>query len=149
MTRKSADLLLTPEQVAEQLGLHVRTVRRYIREGELEAVRVGKRYRVTPAALERFTGVALAAHGPEAGSRRAPTDVASIVQVDDLDQDAAERLTTLLMASAQGRRPAQSPLHLETVYSPERRRLKVVCNGEITATTALLALVNTLLQDLR
>ena len=35
MTGAQADRLFTPEQVADQLGLHVRTVRRYIREGRL------------------------------------------------------------------------------------------------------------------
>ncbi len=41
------DELLSVEQVAELLGLHVRTVRNYVRDGRLKAVRIGKQYRIT------------------------------------------------------------------------------------------------------
>ena len=38
--------LYSVEQVAERLGLHVKTVRSYVREGRLKAVRIGKQYRI-------------------------------------------------------------------------------------------------------
>ena len=38
--------LYSVEQVAEQLGLHVKTVRNYVRDGRLKAVRIGKQYRM-------------------------------------------------------------------------------------------------------
>ena len=44
------------EQVAELLGLHVRTVRGYIRDGRLRAVRIGKQYRIARADLDALTG---------------------------------------------------------------------------------------------
>ena len=47
---------LSMDQVAEQLGLHVRTVRRYVRHGRLRAVRIGKQYRVAREALDALTG---------------------------------------------------------------------------------------------
>lgn len=141
MTR---ELLFTPEQVAEQLGLHVKTVRRYIREGRLEAVKVGERYRVSRDALEAFTGVAL--DGDVAPARPA-TDVSTILVVDDLGRNDADRLTTLLVASAQGRKSEQS-LRVETSYDPQRERLKVLCNGDLAATMSLLALANAVLEDL-
>lgn len=142
MRGTAGDLLFTPEDVAEQLGLHVRTVRRYIREGQLEAVKVGKRYRVTREALERFAGISLAS---TPASTRPFTEVSTIVSVDDLTRESADRMTTLLMSSAQGRRSEAGPLKVETIYYPERRRLKVICNGDMAATLSMLALVNTLL----
>ena len=45
------------EQVAERLGLHVKTVRGYVREGRLKAVRIGKQYRISRQDLEALTGV--------------------------------------------------------------------------------------------
>lgn len=44
--------LLTVKQVAELLQLHEMTIRRYIRAGKLEAVRVGRRIRVPRAEVE-------------------------------------------------------------------------------------------------
>lgn len=45
---------LTVEQVAERLERDVQMVRRWIREGRLEAERVGGIYFVRPGALRRF-----------------------------------------------------------------------------------------------
>ena len=38
--------LLTPEQVAEILQVHVLTVYSYIRKGKLSAIRLGRSYRI-------------------------------------------------------------------------------------------------------
>jgi len=137
-------LLFTPEQVASRLGLHVKTVRRYIRDGELRAVKVGKRYRVTAKALEEFSGLATES---DATARRPFTEASCIVSIDDLDAQSADRLATSVVGVAQGRRAANDPLHVEARYYPERNRLKVVCSGDIAATTQMLALINALLED--
>ena len=46
--------LLTPEQVAGILQVHVLTVYGYIRWGKLDAVRLGRSYRIIPKDLTRF-----------------------------------------------------------------------------------------------
>jgi len=38
--------VLTPEECASYLGLNVRTVRAYVRDGKLRAARCGKNYRI-------------------------------------------------------------------------------------------------------
>jgi excisionase family DNA binding protein len=54
MSLKTDRSLLTPEQVAEILQVHVLTVYNYIRQGKLSAVRVGRNYRVIPEDLENW-----------------------------------------------------------------------------------------------
>ena len=46
--------LLTPEQVAALLQIHVLTVYSYIRRGKLDAVRLGRSYRILPEDLALF-----------------------------------------------------------------------------------------------
>ena len=46
--------LLTPEQVAEILQVHVLTVYSYLRRGKLGAIRLGRTYRIVPKDLELF-----------------------------------------------------------------------------------------------
>jgi len=46
--------LLTTENVAELLQLDVETVRRYIREGKLKAIKLGREYRVRREDFEEF-----------------------------------------------------------------------------------------------
>lgn len=46
--------VFTPEEAAELLQLNVQTVRRFIRDGKLDAVKIGKTYRIDRAQLESF-----------------------------------------------------------------------------------------------
>ncbi len=46
--------LLTPEQVADVLQVHLLTVYSYIRQGKLDAVRLGRNYRIVPNDLAIF-----------------------------------------------------------------------------------------------
>ena len=51
---KSNNTLLTPEQVAKILQIHVLTVYSYIRQGKFDAVRLGRSYRIVPEDLDTF-----------------------------------------------------------------------------------------------
>ena len=47
--------LLSTREAADILGVHVQTVRQYIRRGELPAVKISPRlYKIHPEDLERF-----------------------------------------------------------------------------------------------
>ena len=81
-----SDELYSVEQVAERLGLHVRTVRNYVRDGRLKAVRIGKQYRISRADLEELTGGTLRATVRESSRRYRHVEVSSIVQVDAIER---------------------------------------------------------------
>ena len=50
----SNDELLMPAEVAETLRINVLTVYSYIRRGDLNAIRLGRTYRITRDDLTRF-----------------------------------------------------------------------------------------------
>ncbi len=50
----SDEQLLTVEQVAKQMQVHVETVRVWIRRGELIAINIGNEYRISPDDLRDF-----------------------------------------------------------------------------------------------
>jgi len=54
MTMKTNTNLLTPEQVAEILQVHILTVYNYIRQGKLGAIRLGRSYRISPDDLDHL-----------------------------------------------------------------------------------------------
>src|SRR5690606_41503039 len=83
----------TVEQAARLLGLHVKTVRGYVRDGRLKAVKIGKQYRIAREDLEAFTGLPLA---PAGAARRAEASV--IVEVEGVDRALMDRLSTLVLA---------------------------------------------------
>jgi excisionase family DNA binding protein len=48
------ELNYTPEEVAKMLKISERTVRRWVREGNLEAMRYGRQVRISAQALQKF-----------------------------------------------------------------------------------------------
>jgi len=131
--------LLSVDQVAERLGLHVRTVRGYIREGRLEAVRIGKQYRIAAADLDAFTGRPPAEPRPR-------VEVSAVVECDGLTATAADRLSTLLLAdSALARDPAGEPLRIQAIYDDARARLKVIILGSPGDTATILQTIHDIL----
>jgi excisionase family DNA binding protein len=137
--------LYSVDEVAKRLGLHVRTVRSYVRSGRLRAVRIGKQYRVAQDALEALTGgTAAATAAPGVGHRH--VDVSSIVQIEAIDRDTANRITTALLAATNGRRDPADALRIDTIYEPERARLKVILTGSLATTASLLKFVNAYLE---
>ena len=141
---------LSAEQVAERLGLHVRTIRGYIRDGRLRAVRLGKQYRIAPADLDAFTGrppdaARLTGVGPLAGVARPRAEVSAVVEVDGIAASAADRLGTLLVAGAQRPHGAE-PLRIRTVYDDARARLKVIILGGVADAAGVLGTIDDVLE---
>ncbi len=127
------------DQVAELLGLHVRTIRGYVREGRLTGVRIGKQYRVGREDLEAFMGRPVTQ--PDPVRRQRYTEVSSIVQIDAIGRESAERLGKTVLAAVRGERPGDQPLRVDTVYDEERARLKVIVTGGLATTVGLLRLI--------
>ena len=130
------------QQVAERLGLQAKTVRGYVREGKLKAVRIGKQYRIASTDLAGLTGQAVAAVQPAPPTETSShADVSSVVQIDLIGFDAAGRITTALMASTNGPRGDRPPLRIDTIYDRERWRLKIILTGDIETTSSLLRFI--------
>lgn len=133
------------EEVADRLGLHVRTVRGYIRTGRLKAVRIGKQYRIAQADLQAFTGQDRPSAAPPVGVPA--IEVSSIVQLDGVDRATADRLSTFVMAAVNTDRGGGQPLRLQVVHNEERSRMKIVILGGTAATAEVLHLLEAMLDD--
>ena len=136
--------LYSVEQVAERLGLHARTVRAYIRDGRLKAVRIGKSYRIVRGDLEALMGSAAAAL-----TARPRIDVSSIVEIEAIDREAAIRMTNVLMATANSRPAQDEPLRVETLYDEPRERLKIILVGGLSVVTDIQKLIGVWAQGRR
>jgi excisionase family DNA binding protein len=133
--------LYSVEEVAALLGLHVKTVRGYVHDGRLEAVRIGRQYRIGADALEAFTGRSLAPP-----RRTSTVEVSSIVQIDDADRALADRISTLVM-SVGGVVQDDGRLRVELAYDAGKSRMKLIVLGGPESTAELLRLVGALLED--
>jgi excisionase family DNA binding protein len=131
--------LLSVEQVAGVLGVHVRTVRRYLREGRLKGTRIGKQYRIAAGDLAALTGqpAAVAPH----------IEASTVVQIDAIHPDAAARVVSGIGGAIQGRdKQSDTPLRVDTVYDAARARLKIIVTGSLATNIGLLKLIDTCAQ---
>ncbi len=129
--------LYSVEQVAERLGLHVKTVRSYVREGRLKAVRIGKQYRIAREDLEAMTGRPEPA--PEPVVRNRHVEVSSIVEIDAISSEAANHLSMTLVSAASG-------IRIEAIYNPERARLKIILVGDLEKNASYLKFISAMLE---
>ncbi|HEX6871038.1 MAG TPA: helix-turn-helix domain-containing protein [Micromonosporaceae bacterium] len=132
--------LYSVDQVAERLGLHVRTVRNYVRDGRLKAVRIGKQYRIAEEDLAALTGRRVAPARPRVGPER-PAEVTTIVQIEAITPDQANRVSNTLVAAAGGDPASDQPLRVQTGYDEQRSSLKVVILGGLHSSAELLRLI--------
>lgn len=130
--------LYSVDEVADRLGLHVRTVRGYVRDGKLPATRIGKQYRIAAADLETFTGLPAPGGPRESAARQRHSEASSIIEVDAVDPGTADRVSTLLTGAAATRGPDGQALRVQTFYDRERARLKVILVGGLGDTARLL-----------
>jgi excisionase family DNA binding protein len=142
------DRLYTVEQVAERLGLHVKTVRNYVRDGRLKAVRIGKAYRISGTDLAGLTGQPVSSLDPEPIRRHRYSEVSSVVEIDAVSPALSDRLTNLLLGASQSRDGSESqPLRVQSIYDAARGRLKVVLIGSIETTTSLLKIIKAMVEE--
>jgi excisionase family DNA binding protein len=139
--------LYSVEQVADLLSLHVRTVRNYVREGRLQAVRIGKQYRIAREDLEAMTGRRASSFEREPVRRHRHIEVSSIIEIDAVSPDTASRVMNLVGGSYNSRRSGDEPLRIETIYDAERARLKVILVGGMDANASYFKMINAVLES--
>lgn len=144
-----AENMYSAEEAAQILGLQVRTVRNYVREGRLPGVRIGKQYRIARRDLEAFTA---AGDSREPGFRAqiepapqlmaAPVAaVSSVVQIEGIGAGSSDRLERTLSAAALAAQVDGAGLRVEPLYDAERQRLKVIIVGSVADTAELLRVI--------
>jgi excisionase family DNA binding protein len=138
----STSALLPLEEVARQLGIHIKTARRQIREGHLQAVKVGRQYRVAASELARVMGQGTTAGAAEPVRRERHVEASTIVQIDAISPEDASRIVNGVGGAIKGRdRRTDTPLRVDTIYDETRGRLKVIVSGSLASTSFLLQLI--------
>ena len=138
--------LYTVDQAAQLLDLHVKTVRRYVRDGRLKAKRIGKEYRIVRADLDEFAGVA-SVPDKEPIRRIRHVIASTILDADVVSPDVSHRVTTMVMSSLNARKGEADFPRVDCIYYPEQAKLRITITASPIVTCELLRMINALLED--
>ena len=137
--------LLSVFEIAERLKLHVKTVRNYVREGRLKAVRIGKQYRIARADLEAFTGAPLPLTDSERARRQRHVETSCVVEIDAISPESSSQIESALKAFAH-RSSGDEQFRAEAIYDSDVGHLKVMLFGGAAGTASALMLIVALLK---
>ncbi len=138
--------LLSVFDIAKRLKLHVKTVRNYVREGRLKAVRIGKQYRIARADLEAFTGFPLPLTDSERARRQRDVRASCVVEIDAISPESSSQLESALKAFAHRSEGGGEAVRVEAIYDPDIGHLKLMLFGGAGGAASALMLVVALLK---
>ena len=138
--------LLSVFDIAKRLKLHVKTVRHYVREGRLKAVRLGKQYRIARADLEAFTGFPLPLTESERAKRQRHVETSCVVEIDAISPESASQLESGLKAFAHRSEGGEDQVRVEAIYDRGVGHLKLMLFGGANGTASALMLIVALLK---
>jgi excisionase family DNA binding protein len=136
--------LYTVDQAAELLGLHVKTVRGYVRDGRLKATRIGRSYRIARADLEAFAGVSLPTRPWQASARQRQAHASVVIRVDAVSPDLRDRVAGLVSGIAASPSESSERLHITVNYDEEHASMTVILTAGLTSSAEILRLVSAL-----
>jgi len=116
------------EETAKIVGMHPKTVARYIREGKLAANKVGKEWRISGHDLSVFVEGQVQT-GETVGKTKAPIRVSAVVDVPDVGKQAAMRIANTLTAASMGRGDDELAASVTTQYIENEHMLRVMLWG--------------------
>ena len=152
----------TIDQVAEILGIHHKTVRKFIKEGKLNANKLGKQWRISPLDLDRFTKVEDSIDESEAISYDEEIElsnnelnfevkneikVSSVIDLEGIDSDEYSRISNMLLAIMNCKNDSLQKNTINIKYSKNVNRLRVMLWANINTTKEVLDVIEMLRED--
>jgi excisionase family DNA binding protein len=124
------------EQVAEMLGMHIKTIQRYMREGVLPAARIGNRWRVSGHDLSAFTERRGDEKPKEPVERQVMVSSVTDIRVDGHNE--AIRIMNTLTAGLNSKPPEYGASKMTVQFIEPERMVRVMLWGTLSFTQAML-----------
>jgi len=142
--------LYSVEKVAGLLGIHQKTVLRYIKEGKLKAKKVGGRWLIHGNDLTIFVGFKEMTEPDIPRQQKPKSDitpepwVSSVVHAENLDREESIRISNTLAAIKNGITGLDSRCRIDTVYFEEELKMQILIWGTLDFTGQILKILEEL-----
>lgn len=122
----------TVEEVAKLLKLHQKTIQRYIREGKLQAKKVGKNWRITGHDLSVFAENIGVGETTTTNQAKDNIKVSAVIDIQENDFEKASHIVAMLIAASNGK-PSEygkSTVHIQ--HLEHESKIRISLWGELT-----------------
>ena len=147
--------LYTVDQIASLLGMHPKTIRRYIQQKLLPAHKIGNQYRIHGNDLSEFVGHRAPLGAPERRDSRRPVHdggeeaeaidlpvhISTTVEIENVSGARAADMTRRIMATIDGVQQART----DCIYYEGAKRFKILLYGSMEYTELMLKHINVLI----
>jgi excisionase family DNA binding protein len=153
----------TIEQVAEMLGMHHKTIRKFITEGKLAANKVGKQWRISGHDLSIFLeanekklegtslvkeqGDGFSTTGEDFDAAELKISVSSVIDINRIDRDEYMRISNMLLAVMNCKDPIFKNATINMKHFDEECKLRIMLWGNIKFIENMLASISALTEN--
>jgi excisionase family DNA binding protein len=137
----------TVEQISDMLDIHPKTIQRYIREGRLRAVKIGKGWRVSGHDLSVFVESS-GDEGLGSGNRPARSVIASsVIDIITCGKEDAIRIMNTLTAALNAKPPEYGRSSMQSQYIEHENMVRITLWGDIRLMAAMMDMVASLTEQ--
>ena len=153
----------TIDKIADLLGMHHKTIRKFITEGKLRANKVGKQWRISGHDLSVFmesNDIDISNKNKVEneeitfttgqGAMDKPTNkinISTVVDINEVNMDECRKISNMLLALMNSRDPKMSNSTINIKHYPKEKSLKVMLWGDMVFTKEMLDLIELLTQN--
>lgn len=150
----------TIDQIAEILGMHHKTIRKFITEGKLRANKVGKQWRISGHDLSLFMEnnnvnvrnknevenekIEFSTGSVGGNNIRNQINVSTVIDINEIDSDEYRRISNMLLAAMNSKDSKMSNSTINMKHYQNERNLKVMLWGDTEFTKEMLDYISIL-----
>lgn len=150
----------TIDQIAEILGMHHKTIRKFITEGKLRANKVGKQWRISGHDLSLFMEnnnvnvrnknevenekIEFSTGSVGGNNIRNQINVSTVIDINEIGSDEYRRISNMLLAAMNSKDPKMSNSTINMKHYQNERNLKVMLWGDTEFTKEMLDYISIL-----
>ena len=150
----------TIDQIAEILGMHHKTIRKFITEGKLRANKVGKQWRISGHDLSLFMEdnnvniksnnklenekIEFSTGDIDSNNKTNKINISTVIDINEVDMDEHKRISNMLLALMNSKDSKISNSTINIKYYKNDKNLKVMLWGDIEFTNVMLDFISTI-----
>jgi excisionase family DNA binding protein len=153
----------TIDKIAEILGMHHKTIRKFITEGKLAASKVGKQWRISGNDLSLFmeknnvninynkineeSNIDFITNGEVKKIEKNKVNVSIVVDINDVDKNEYFRISNTLIAVMNCKDPKMGKSTINMKYDEKENRLRVLLWGNLSFSEEMLNSISMLVEQ--